>query len=90
MSKYQELKQQAIPYWDGILYTSDMVSDLIKMLKCYSSPGYDGITSEHLYFSESNDLLERFVLLYSTIINYGLLQNVFKMEIIMPVLMKQL
>ena len=50
--------------------------------------GVDGITAEHLLYGESRPLLQHLAILYSTIITYGIVPDVFKTGIIVPILKK--
>ena len=86
-SKYKECTygDQTLP--DEII-TSEMVSDMIDRLKCNSSPGYDGITAEHLSFGKSDILLDRLAYLYNAILTYSIVPSVFLTGIIVPILKK--
>ena len=64
------------------------VQNMIHSLKTGCSPGIDGVTSEHLTHGISATLLQTLSLLYSAIMSWGLVADVFTMDIIIPILKK--
>ena len=65
-----------------------IVSDLIDSLNRGCSPGIDGITSEHLTYGKSYELCQHFSRVYSLILSYGIVPEIFRTGIVIPLLKK--
>ena len=64
------------------------VSTLIDKLNRNTSPGADGVTSEHLSFGKSDILCNTLAKLFSTLLTYSVVPSVFTLGIIVPFLKK--
>jgi hypothetical protein len=68
--------------------TSSQVSDHIKLLKKGCSPGIDGVTSEHLYYANSEALCHYLQVVLTASLKYTIVPHQFSTGIIVPVLKK--
>jgi hypothetical protein len=66
----------------------DKVRSMIANLNRHSSPGWDGITVEHLHFGESDVLCKLLASVYSAIISWSVIPKIFTTGIIIPLLKK--
>jgi hypothetical protein len=80
--------EKNLNYKEQKIITPEEVSNLIVNMKLKSSPGHDGITSEHLVHGKSHILCKHLGSLYSTVMSWNVVPDVFKVGVIIPVLKK--
>jgi hypothetical protein len=68
--------------------TPDHIAKLLGTLKLNTSPGYDGITSEHLVHGKSDILCKHLASLSTAVLTWNVVPDIFKVGIIIPVLKK--
>ena len=66
----------------------DLIDKCVAKLRRNSSPGIDNLCAEFLIYGRSRALCHHLSVLYSTILTYNYVPNVFSMGVIVPVLKK--
>ena len=67
---------------------SFMLRRHINNLKKRSAPGKDGITTEHLVYADTDNVLSRLVQIYLAIFSHNLVPQVLRVGVIIPILKK--
>ena len=70
------------------IFTERMLRKYISVLKSGSSPGIDGITSEHIKFASNSEIMLHLCNLFSLCFIYGIVPTVFTKGLLVPILKK--
>ena len=70
----------------SISITPQRMREIISALKHNCAPGYDGITSEHIYHGSKTALCDLLSNLYTNILRFHIVPQVFNIGLIVPVI----
>ena len=72
---------------DAFVSPASVCSAIIRLGR-NSSPGFDGVRTEHLVFGMSETVIHKCTNLFSTILSLGIVPNSFSLGVIVPILKK--
>jgi hypothetical protein len=75
-------------YTEVIQVSSDKVRELINTLKRNTAPGADGISTEYLILGSSDNLCSYLASIYSVVLSWNIVPEVFQTGIMIPLLKK--
>ena len=86
--KYKNLTNEKITTYNEFRFSQYHVDRYIKRLKSGTSPGLDGVTSEHLKYALGSGLSVHLSLLFTMCFRHGVVPNTFSNGLLIPILKK--